>query len=268
MIREHDMFGHVINLNFDRRGDSHKTLCGGVFSIVLKSFLVFYVYLKFDMLIYNGNDTNFSYEGQLDLDVLGDVDYSTTNMKFFHVIQKQQVELADMMKEVKSFDVFSKYFKMTYVQKINDFNKMEFTESRVNVHECKEEDFGNTTKSKELFDSWKGFYLACPDLDADNPLILRGDPSAMESKVLGVKFEICNSDDCASDKLEWLKDLQIDTWVLEEMIDYLKYEGRPTKLIQRRLTTNTFGEKLVAKITPKSQLDIIKNEFYMEDDFF
>ena len=87
-IRDHDMFGHVINLNFDRRGDSHKTLCGGIFSIALKVFLTFYVYLMFIKLIFKGNDTNFSYKGQLDLVKLGDVDYNDINMKFFHVIRK------------------------------------------------------------------------------------------------------------------------------------------------------------------------------------
>ena len=65
MVREQDMFGHIINLNFDRRGDSHKTLCGGFFSITLKSFLLFYFYLMMIKLVLKGNDTNFSYEGLL-----------------------------------------------------------------------------------------------------------------------------------------------------------------------------------------------------------
>ena len=65
MVREQDMFGHIINLNFDRRGDSHKTLCGGFFSITLKAFLLFYFYLMMIKLVLKGNDTNFSYEGLL-----------------------------------------------------------------------------------------------------------------------------------------------------------------------------------------------------------
>lgn len=82
------MFGHVINLNFDRRGDSHKTFCGGIFSIALKGFLTFYVYLMLVKLIFKGNDTNFSYVGQLDLEALGEVNYDDMNMRFFHVIRK------------------------------------------------------------------------------------------------------------------------------------------------------------------------------------
>ena len=88
MVRDHDMFGHVINLNFDRRGDSHKTLCGGFFSILFKMFLAFYVYLMFDKLIFKGNDTNFTFEGQIHLAKFGMVNFRDTKMKFFHVLRK------------------------------------------------------------------------------------------------------------------------------------------------------------------------------------
>ena len=93
MIREQDMFGHVINLNFDRRGDAHKTICGGVFSIFFKAFLAFYVYLMAYKLISKGNDTNFGYEGQIHLENFGSVNYMDTRMKFFHVIRKQSKDV-------------------------------------------------------------------------------------------------------------------------------------------------------------------------------
>lgn len=93
-IINQDMFGHVINLNFDRKGDSHKTLCGGVFSIALKGFLSFYVILLLIKLISKGNDTNLSTEGLLHLEDLGAVnyDFQSMHMKFFHVIRKQDKE--------------------------------------------------------------------------------------------------------------------------------------------------------------------------------
>ena len=74
-IRDHDMFGHVINLNFDKRGDSHKTLCGGVFSIGLKGFLSFYVILLLIKLFSKSNDTNMNTEGLLRLDDIGAINY-------------------------------------------------------------------------------------------------------------------------------------------------------------------------------------------------
>ena len=88
-IREKDMFGHVVNLNFDRRGDSHQTMCGGVFSIALRSFLIFYVYLMLVKLIFKGNDTNFSYDGLQEIENQPEVDYKDMNMVIFHVISKQ-----------------------------------------------------------------------------------------------------------------------------------------------------------------------------------
>ena len=38
-VRSFDMFGHVVNLNFDQRGVAHKTFIGGFFSIFIRIFL-------------------------------------------------------------------------------------------------------------------------------------------------------------------------------------------------------------------------------------
>ena len=36
--------------------------------------------------------------------------------------------------------------------------------------QCTEEHFGNTTRSKELFDSWASFSLLCPDIKNDSSI--------------------------------------------------------------------------------------------------
>ena len=82
------MFGHVVNLNFDRRGDSHKTLCGGILSIFFKGFLTFYVYIMFTKLIFKTNDLNYEFEGQWDIDHMEPVKFSDMRMQFFHVLRK------------------------------------------------------------------------------------------------------------------------------------------------------------------------------------
>lgn len=88
-IREYDMFGHVVNLNFDMRGDSHQTVCGGLFSLSVRGFLTFYVALLLKKLFLKENDTNFSTTGLIDLEQLGPVAYNEEmHMKFFHVIRK------------------------------------------------------------------------------------------------------------------------------------------------------------------------------------
>lgn len=87
-ISKHDMFGHVINLNFDQNGDSHQTICGGCGSILLKTFLILYIYLNVVKLVFKEWDSNNSTEGLLDLERLGIVDYSKMNMLIFHAIRK------------------------------------------------------------------------------------------------------------------------------------------------------------------------------------
>ena len=63
---------------------------------------------------------------------------------------------------------------------------MVFTQERYPARACRQEDFGTSEKAKELFESWNGFILACPDLKEGENLYFQGDPAAMYSKSLGV----------------------------------------------------------------------------------
>ena len=85
-IRDHDWFGHEIGLNFEREGDSFKTIIGGFFSILLKMFLLAYGFIVFKRLIFFERDTNFTTIGATNM---GDkVDYLTSNLTIFHVLRK------------------------------------------------------------------------------------------------------------------------------------------------------------------------------------
>jgi hypothetical protein len=56
-MKDIDMFGHPIELNFDKKGSTHNTVVGGFFSIYIRLFLTFYVsYIFYQMFTY-GNDT-------------------------------------------------------------------------------------------------------------------------------------------------------------------------------------------------------------------
>ena len=46
-VKDHDMFGHQIVLNFNKNGDSHTTFIGGFFSIIVKVVMGIYVYMNF-----------------------------------------------------------------------------------------------------------------------------------------------------------------------------------------------------------------------------
>ena len=61
-VKTHDMFGHIINLNFDRQGFSHKTFIGGIFSIIIKLFMYWYVLFLLQKFFWNLNDSITTYK--------------------------------------------------------------------------------------------------------------------------------------------------------------------------------------------------------------
>ena len=50
LIRNQDMFGHKISLNFNKRGNEHKTCIGGLCSIALFVLIVVHIGLVCDWL--------------------------------------------------------------------------------------------------------------------------------------------------------------------------------------------------------------------------
>ena len=60
LIQSQDIFGHTINLNFNREGSSHKTILGGIVSFLLKLFLAFYVYYNLKKMFLYEDDKNYN----------------------------------------------------------------------------------------------------------------------------------------------------------------------------------------------------------------
>lgn len=74
-IKSKDMFGHLIPLNFDQKGEEHNTFIGGFFSIGVKVFLTIYIILKLKILIFSEDDDCKSIMGANDLQKLGPIRY-------------------------------------------------------------------------------------------------------------------------------------------------------------------------------------------------
>ena len=56
LIRDHDLFGHPIELNFNKSGSRHNTVLGGFLSIIIKSTLLFFaVIIMIRMFTYGAN---------------------------------------------------------------------------------------------------------------------------------------------------------------------------------------------------------------------
>jgi hypothetical protein len=80
-VRGQDLFGHPINLNFDRHGETFNTYIGGTCSILLKILLVIYVSFNF-LKMYNSNgDEKSNNMGLLELDHKIDI-HDTHTMMF------------------------------------------------------------------------------------------------------------------------------------------------------------------------------------------
>lgn len=69
-----------------------------------------------------------------------------------------------------------------------------------------------------MFESWKGYVLACPDKN-DLSNILFDQSSSKNSQSLSIKFEKCQGNGCKQDIDTWLKNFQVDMWIIEEKFD-------------------------------------------------
>ena len=74
-LASHDAFGHVVQLNFNRNGATHKTAIGGIFSIIVNIAVYYYVFTRFKILIMKEGDKRISRSQQIDLAEYGHVDF-------------------------------------------------------------------------------------------------------------------------------------------------------------------------------------------------
>ena len=71
-LRSNDMFGHTINLNFNKEGDSHQTALGGFFSIFIRIAMFIYVVMNIKKMLFHEDDSNFTEVNTLNLDAYGE----------------------------------------------------------------------------------------------------------------------------------------------------------------------------------------------------
>ena len=88
MIRNLDMFGHDVRLNFNNNGHHHKTFLGGFVSLFIKTFIALYVFLNVRKLIFALEDRVNLTLSNLDLTKDGVLDYNQTNTTIFWVLRK------------------------------------------------------------------------------------------------------------------------------------------------------------------------------------
>jgi hypothetical protein len=89
-VRDQDLFGHPITLNFDQDGPEHKTIIGGVFSIILKLMMFFYVLRLLLQLVTLGNPDIIRYTTFTDYEQDTEAtEYKNLEAQIFFVFEKQ-----------------------------------------------------------------------------------------------------------------------------------------------------------------------------------
>lgn len=140
-----------------------------------------------------------------------------------------------------------------FTQEIFDYNIDNYTSIEYPAKRCTLEDFTKFDKKadeprrkdadtlEDLFNTWKGYTIFCPDIPLERDEIkLSGHRGSMVSKHMQFNVRMCNQSDnknCEIDQKirEYVKDLQVDTWIINEVIDFTNLEGRPTFPIQKLL---------------------------------
>ena len=87
-IESFDIFGHSIALNFDRKGDTHKTVIGGICSSLLVLLLLIYVcLLGRDLFMHHRDDVSLFTNG-LDLKNEPAIKFKNTDTFFYFILKK------------------------------------------------------------------------------------------------------------------------------------------------------------------------------------
>ena len=117
-IKSKDMFGHTISLNFNKQGNTHKTLIGGFFSFIIILAMSLYVFVNVKKLwLYEDDQVNTEIY-KLDLDSLDELAYNDTKMFIFHTIRKQAGTKPVWFEEKE----VQKYVKLGFVQRRDNWN--------------------------------------------------------------------------------------------------------------------------------------------------
>jgi hypothetical protein len=81
------MFGYLITLNFNRRGQYHKTQVGGIVSMGIKIFINIYIILNFVTLFTNADNKNGILNAFEEVNTQGTVMVNETGLLVYYVLR-------------------------------------------------------------------------------------------------------------------------------------------------------------------------------------
>jgi hypothetical protein len=161
-LRNQDLFGHLITLNFETNGETHKTLIGGLISIITKIFISIYFFFRIKKLIFLEGAITAVSNILMKVDLQGEVPLSDLQLTSFYVLNRQ-VEEQIFMDDPE----VARYLDFYFVEETVDWNKPEkdrYTRVNHTAERCRQEHFGDSEHEKSLFVAWREFSLVCLNL--------------------------------------------------------------------------------------------------------
>ena len=129
-IKEHDLFGHAIALNFNRQGDRHNTIIGGLISLVIKAAMTVFLISNIHKLITYDDDTINTTKKKIDLTEAGALKYDGKKQLYFWVLSntaggpEKSVYLHDEQLKPKDPAVDKAYLDVEFIQeRVNWHNR-------------------------------------------------------------------------------------------------------------------------------------------------
>ena len=141
------------------------------------------------------------------------------------------------------------------------------------MHDFGEED--SPERAKEFLKHWEGFETICPFVNEDegDELVLEGTMLSKHSSNHKFQIKRCNStkralqglSECYDDHVidNYVKTLQIDSWVVEEKFDYDQYENKPIFLNQRLVSSDLLDPSWTKNKVVSLKMNTIKLRDYI-----
>ena len=88
-VKNKDQFGAAAKIYYKGNHQHHKTLCGGILSLIVKFWLYSLIIYKFKVMMLRENNQITSYKNTYDVNNHPGVNFNETGMTVYHVLVKE-----------------------------------------------------------------------------------------------------------------------------------------------------------------------------------
>ena len=157
------MFGHSVRLNFNKKEDFHATYYTSIMSLFIRLAIAIYVFITVKKMVLKESDMNQTSVLPIKLIDTGPVDYLSSGMKIFHVLNKQGGRPVDGAKLTLGEGDLQKYLEVSFEYAVKRSGKIT-QDIKIPAKDCTADDLElSEVEATELLDAWANSTLACPN---------------------------------------------------------------------------------------------------------